>query len=478
MKPLSSLDTVFVTMDSDKYPMHGGGLMVLDPSTSPEPYSIHLLRQHLSRLLRVLPPLRRRIVEFPLGLTTPVWVEDPEFDIDRHLHHIAVPARGGDHEVAELISELGSLPLDWHRPLWDLWYIEGLADGRVAIFLKMHHCAIDGMGGMEMLFQMFTMEPDQSPELPATDDWEPEAVPSQAEMLMRSVSTVATLPVRGTRALTGLGLGLLGGSFRALRRDTEKVERVGAARLFSGPRLPFNQVPPGIPHKVTSFTAIEMSDIKKIREIHGCTVNDVAVAVSTAAIRRWLIDHNALPDEPISGGNPVNTRTADEKGAFENNFTLFAIQLPTNLADPVDRLTAISAATASAKAATQSSQSSGTNVLDNVFQILAPGFTELVLGGVSAGLGKRQPPPFNTVVTNVQGPPIPLYLAGAKLEGMYIQMMHYAGLSLIIAVMSYGGKMFVTITSHRENTPDIWTFPEEMHKEVARLLAAKPAKKR
>jgi diacylglycerol O-acyltransferase / wax synthase len=473
MKPLSALDTLFVTMDSDQYPLHGAGLMILDPSTSPEPYSLDNVRKLILKLLPVMTPLRRRLVEVPFGLTTPVWIEDPDFDIDRHLHRIAVPSPGGKHEIAELVSELGSLPLDWHRPLWDLWFIEGLADGKMAIFMKMHHCAIDGMGGVEMLFQMFTMEPDQSAEVSPTDTWRPEGVPSQAEMLIRSLPRVASFPVTSARAIADIGWALLRGRLKGSGSD-KKSERVGAAKMFAGPRLPFNEVPSGIPHKTTSFATIEMTDVKKIREIHGCTVNDIAVAASTAAIRHWLIDHDALPDGPISAGNPVNTRTVDDKGLFENRFTMFAIDLPVHLADPVERLSAINAATTSAKAATKSS---GTNVLDNVFQVLAPGFAELLVEGLSAGLGKRQPPPFNTLITNVQGPPIPLYLAGAKLENLYIQMMQYAGLSLIIAVMSYAGRMSVTITGHRENTPDIWSFPDEIEAEVARLLTAPPTAK-
>jgi diacylglycerol O-acyltransferase / wax synthase len=472
MKTLSTLDTLFVTMDSDRFPMTGGGVMIFDPSTSPEPYSPARLREHLRRLLPAMPPLRRRLVEVPFGLSAPVWVEDPDFDIDRHIHHIAVPAPGGDHEVAALISEIGSLPLDWSRPLWDMWYIDGLADGRIGLFMRIHHCAIDGMGGVEMIFQMFTMEPGQTPEAAPTDDWKPESVPSQIEMLVRSTPAIAARPLRSARAIANLGLGLVRGSLPS-RSDADKVERIGGAQLFSGPRLPVNEIPSGVPHKSMSFADVEMSDIKRIRELHGCTVNDVVLAAATAAIRRWLIDHNALPNGPITAGNPMNTRTVDEKGAFENKFTIFGLQLPTHLASPVERLMAIKQSTESAKAATQTS---GTDVLDNVFQVFAPGFTELVVTGLTAGLGKRMPSPFNTIVTNVQGPPIPLYLAGAKLERMYIQMMQTAGLSLVFAVMSYAGKIYFSVTGHRENTPDIWTFAEEIDKEVARLLAKKPAK--
>jgi WS/DGAT/MGAT family acyltransferase len=337
----------------------------------------------------------------------------------------------------------------------------------------MHHSAIDGMGGVQMIFSMFTVEPGQEPCAVPAGDSTPEPVPSQLSMLIKSAPSVALTPVRSAKALIEIGRGIVRGRLAgASRAETHKAAGVGTARLFSGPRLPFNEVPNGTPHKSTSFAAINMADVKRIREIHGCTVNDVALAVSTAAIRRWLADHDALPPGPITSGNPVNTRTVDDQGAFENKFTLFVVQLPTHLADPVERLAVIKAATTSAKAATSGA---GTDIADNLFQVLAPGVTELVVGGLTAALDKHTPSPFNTLVTNVQGPPIPLYLAGAKLERMYVQMMQIAGLSLVIAVMTYGGQMFVCITGHRENTPDIWTFAEEMNDEVARLLAAPPA---
>jgi len=470
VKQLSVLDTLFVTMDNERFPMHGGGVLVFDPSTSPEPWTLSRLRAHILRLLPVMPPMRRRLVEVPFGLAAPVWVEDPEFDIDDHLHALGVPAPGGDHELAAVIDEIGSLPLDWRRPLWDLWFLDGLADGKKAIMMRMHHAAIDGMGGVEMIFQMFSTEPDVEVVSVPEDEWKPESVPSQGEMLIRSVPTLVSRPLRTLQAASGLGLSLAKDRIgaRPKKRQAEPVPHVGA-RLFSGPRLPFNEVPHGIPHKATAWANIAMTDIKKIRELHGCTVNDVALAISTAALRRWLIDHDALPSGPITCGNPVNTRTVDDKGAFENRFAIFSLKLPVEVEDSVERLKILHRATTAAK---ESVKSSGSNAVENIFGLLAPGFTELVVNGLVAGLGSKTPAPFNTLVTNVQGPPIPLYLAGAKLERMHIQMMQTTGMSLIIAVMTYAGQMFVTTVGHRENTPDIWTIPEEMYKEITRLLNA------
>ncbi|MGO9152617.1 wax ester/triacylglycerol synthase family O-acyltransferase [Mycobacterium sp.] len=470
MKQLSVLDTLFVTMDNGRFPMIGTGFLVFDPSTSPEPWTLSHLRAHLLRLLPVMPPLRRRLVEVPLGLAAPVWVEDPEFNIDDHLHALGVPAPGGDQELAALVNEIGSLPLDWRRPLWDLWFVDGLAEGNKAIIMRIHHCAIDGMGGVEMIFQMFSTEPDVEVVSVPEDSWQPEPVPSQAEMLFRSVPSLMSRPWRTVQAATGLGASIARGRIGALlKSDDAKPDPNASARLFSGPRLPFNEIPHGVPHKSTAWADIAMSDVRKIRELHGCTVNDVALALSAAALRQWLIDHDALPDGPITCGNPVNTRTVDDKGAFENKFAIISLKLPVEVEESIERLKIINHATTAAK---ESVKSSGTNAVESLFGILAPGFTELVVNGLIAGLGSKTPAPFNTLVTNVQGPPIPLYLAGAKLERMHIQMMQTNGMSLIIAVMTYAGRMFITTVGHRENTPDIWSIPEEMLKEVSRLLNA------
>jgi len=470
VKELSTLDTLFVTLDNERFPMHGGGLLIFDPSTSPQPWTLAHVRSHLLRLMPVMPPLRRRLVEVPLGLTAPVWVEDPEFDIDDHLHSLGVPAPGGDHELAAVTDEIGSLLLDWRRPLWDLWFLDGLADGRKAIMLRMHHAAIDGMGGVEMIFQMFSTEPAAEVVSVPDDAWKSERVPSQADMLIRSVPTLAMRPLRTIQAITDLSKGLLKNRIEAfLSPKDDKPDTNAGARLFSGPRLPFNEIPHGIPHKSTAWANIAMPDVKRIRELHGCTVNDVALTIATAALRRWLIDHDALPAGPITCGNPVNTRTVDDNGVFENKFAIFSLKLPVEVDDPIERLEVINRATTAAK---ESVKSSDSNAVENLFQILAPGFTELVVNGLNSGLGSKAPAPFNTLVTNVQGPPVPLYLAGAKLERMHIQMMQTSGMSLIVAVMTYAGQMFVTIVGHRENTPDIWTIPEEMHKEISALLNA------
>lgn len=474
MKRLSDLDTLFLTLDNERYPLHGGGLLVFDPSTSPEPWTLAHVRDHLSRLLPVMPPLRRRLVEVPFGLAAPVWVEDPEFHIDDHLHSLGIPAPGGDRELAAVVDEIGSLPIDWRRPLWDLWFLDGLADGKKAIVLRMHHAAVDGMGGVEMIFQMFSAEPGGQAIGARADDWEPEPVPSQGEMFVRALPTVVMRPVHTARALAGLGGVILARSLKSATRSKDKPDTGSGARLFSGPRLPFNEIlHHGIPHKSMAWANIAMSDVKKVRELHGCTVNDVALAISAAGIRRWLIDHDALPTGPITCGNPVNTRTVSDTGQFENHFAIIALQLPVDVEDPLERLSIINAATTEAK---ESVKSSHTNVVENVFQVFAPGFTELVVNGLLAGLGDKTPAAFNTLVTNVQGPPIPLYLAGAKLERMHIQMMQVPGMSMIVAVLTYAGQMFVTVTGHRENTPDIWSISEEMYAEMNRLMSTKPVK--
>lgn len=465
MKRLSALDTLFVTLDNPRFPLHGAGILVLDPSTSPEPYTYGHVRDHLAKVLPVMPPLRRRLVEVPLGLTSPVWVEDPDFDLDRHIHRVAVPPPGQDQELAELADEIGSLPLSWDRPLWDLWFIEGLADDRVAIMIRMHHCAIDGMGGIEMLFQMFSLSADSSSEA-TPDTWEPEHLPSQAEMLLHAVPSIAVHPLRSARSMLSLALGM---ARRQVGAKPPQQEGGGSARLFSATKLPFNTIPPGVPRKVTSWASIPMTDVKSIRALHGGTVNDVALALTAGSLRRWLQRHNALPDGPITCANPVNVRAADEDGLFENRFAIFSVPLPTHLSEPEARYQAVSEATALAKA---SSQAAGTNIIDNLFRVLSPGVAELIVAGLQVGLGSNAPSPYNTLVTNLQGPPIPLFLAGARLERFHVQMMQVSGMSLIVALITYAGQMQITVTGHRENTPGIWELANGIEEEARMLLTS------
>ncbi len=176
MRSLSTLDTMFISAETPRWPLHGGAVLVLDPTTSPNPVTFDVVKQQLQDQLPAMPPWRRRLVRTPFGVTEPVWAADPDFNIDRHVHRIAVPPPGGAFELHELVAKLGDPPLDETRPLWDVWFIERLKHDRIALFIKMHHAYVDGMGGLDMLSHPMTTSPDIAHEVPE-DHWKPDRIP-------------------------------------------------------------------------------------------------------------------------------------------------------------------------------------------------------------------------------------------------------------------------------------------------------------
>lgn len=462
MQSLSPIDTLFCFLDSPRYPMHGLGVLVLDPSTAPEPLTYERVREHVRRRLPLLPPMRRRLVERPLGVDRPLWFEDPEFDLDAHLHHVAVPAPGDDRTLARLAADVGDRPLDRERPLWELWVVEGLEGDRVALLLKMHHACIDGMGGLEMLMQLFDLEADADPE-PPEDDWVPDRLMSQWELFVRSVPNMLTGPLRSLRSAAGLVSGIARGR---LVRSGDASE---AGHAFAGPKVSFNHVVRGRPHRNLAWSSVDMGDVKTVRRAFDATVNDVALALCSGAIRYYLADRGELPARSLTAANPVNLREQTDEGQFENRVKIMGPLLETQIEDPAERLRAIVRSTKDTKRA---SAATGTNLFEDLFGITMPGLVDQLVHLYSAsGLAGAIPAPYNTTITNLMGPPVPLYFAGARLDGFHIQMMLFDGVGLVIALISYAGRLVFNVTATRELTPDVWTIAEGIETEMRHLLA-------
>lgn len=463
MRPLSGLDTLFLHTDSVRYPMHGLGLMVLEPSTAPEPITYDGLKRHFRARLPHLPPMRRRLARVPLGIERPAWVEDPEFDLDEHFHHVAVPAPGEDRELAALVADIGNRPLDDTRPLWEYWFVEGLAGGRVAVVLKMHHACIDGMGGIEMVQHLFDLEPAPERDEPE-DTWEPEAVPSPERMFLRALPAAAWWPVRATRSSVNLAKGLVRGR-RARARSSSH-----AGKAFSGPEVSFSRRISGRPHKNFAWASVSMDDVKTVRAAFDAKVNDVVLALCAGSLHRYLEERGELPDEPLTVANPINLRETDESGAYENKVAMMAPRLPAQLADPAERIRAVVASTTDTKAA---SRASGTNLLEDLFGVVSPGMVDVAMQVyTTSGIAGLLPAPYNLCVTNLIGPPIPLYFAGARLEGFYIQMPLLDRIGLVIALLSYAGRLQFGITGTGELTPDVWSIARGIEGEMGLLLEA------
>ena len=230
----------------------------------------------------------------------------------------------------------------------------------------------------------------------------------------------------------------------------------------------FNGIPPTV-HRNLAWVDVPMADIKIIRRAFGAKVNDVALALNAGALHRYLEQRGELPEVPLVIANPVNIRAADDSGAFENRVSMMTVQLPTNIADPADRLRQVVTNTTAAKAKISGA---GTNMFEDLFDVVAPGLTGVIVQLAATRLGQSLPPAYNVCITNLVGPPFPLYLCGARLEGFRIQMMQALGVGLVVAMISYDGALQMSITGSRELIPDVWSIATGIDQERALLLDA------
>ena len=463
MQQLTGLDASFLAMETSSVFGHVGSVCVLDPSTAPEPLTLERLTALIEDRLHLIPPFRRRLVEVPLGLDQPYWIEDPDFDIEFHVRELALPSPGDDHQLAEQAGRLHARPLDRNRPLWELYLIHGLSGGRSAIYTKVHHAAIDGVSGNDILTAVLDLSPQGRPPQDKPE-WSCDPRPSSLEMLARSALSLSGHPVRAARvgfellrSLPALVTGPAAPSIPGLERLTGgrgAGQRAGLVLPHSGglraPNTPFNKAISS--HRRWAFVTLPMSEVKAVKNAHGATVNDVVMALSTGALRRWLLDHDALPESPLVAAVPVSVRTAKEKGTAGNKVSTMLAPLPTNLADPLERLRACHLAMSAAK---EQHGALPANLLADVTEFAMP-----ALAGQAARLAARlrlveRVSPFNLFISNVPGPDLPLFYAGCRLLAYYPLSAIADGQGLNITVMSFDGGMHFGLIADRALVPDL-----------------------
>src|SRR4051795_10525638 len=343
MRQLTSLDAQFLALENARQTGHVGSLAMLDPSTAPDgTFSCREVRSLLSERGAQLPPLRWRLAEVPFGLDHPYWVEEAEIDLGYHVREMALASPGTDQQLADQVARIMSRPLDRARPLWEVYVIEGLESGCVAVLTKIHHAVIDGLSGAEIMGLLLDLTPEGR-ELPPAGPPDAGAEPGQWEMLGRGLLGVPRYPVRMLRALPSAlpnlehtpfgvlpGAGTVTRLAGVLSRDgAERTDLVAPRTRFSG-RI--------TPHRRFVFGRLSLADVKAAKNAHGTTVNDVVVAICAGAVRRWLVEHDDLPDTPLVAQVPVSVRTGDERGTYGNRILLMAAPLFTDIEDPVARL--------------------------------------------------------------------------------------------------------------------------------------------
>jgi WS/DGAT/MGAT family acyltransferase len=448
MQRLTGLDAGFLYMETPSSAMHVAGLAIFDPSTAPGGWTVEKYKELVRSRLHLAPPFRRRLVEVPFQLHHPLWIEDPDFDLDWHIRHIAVPAPGGPNELAELASHLVSLQLERTRPLWEIWLIEGLENGNIATLTKIHHSAIDGASGAELTVSLFDLTPEIAEVEPPEKPWVPDRIPTDGEMVSYAAASLARQPLAAMKAVRRTASAAV-----TLRRANRQPGITPPPAPFSAPRTSLNR--PLTPHRSYAMTTVSLADVKAVKNAFGTTVNDVILALCGGALRRYFDDHDEQLDGPLVAMVPVSVRSDDEKASMGNRVTPSLTSLATDVDDPVERLRSIHEAMKRTK---EQTNAIGADTLTNWAEFAAPMvFSRATRLYSNMKMAERHRPLFNVTISNVPGPPFPLYVAGAQMIANYPVGPIFDGGGLNMTVMSYQDHLDFGLLACPDVVDDVWT---------------------
>ena len=483
------MDATFLNMETPSTFGHVSSLNLFDVSAVGSDGFFEATRGLVEQRLGLLVPFRRRLVEVPLGLDLPYWIEDPDFDLDFHVRHHAVPAPGTPEQLSDVVSRIHARPLDRSRPLWELYVIDGVDDGRMAAtFTKVHHATIDGASGAMMLAALLDLDPEGS--TPEPVPWQPEAVPSDRQLLERTMLEYVKRPekfirlsVRAMRELSAAtrhgGLRVMAdvlaqpvpgplGDFmrRRLRGTDQEIDHPPALPLTAAPRTPWNASIGA--HRRFAYTTVPLADAKSVRRAIGCTFNDVVMALCSGTLRRYLTKHDCLPDEPLIAMVPVSVRTGSEQDSYQNRVSALFADLATNEPDPRRRINRLKATMDRAKTDFRAIPA---EALQDFTQFAPPAIAARAMRMFSRlRIVDRTAPPFNLVISNVPGPSVPLYGAGAELLHFYPVSAIVDGIGLNITVQSYNGNLDFGFVCDRDLVPDVWLMADLLQESMAELL--------
>jgi len=465
MERMSGLDASFLYFETSNMHMHVVATIVFDPSTVPGGYSFEKVRAMIAGRLPLAKPLRRKLAPTPFNLNHPVWIEDSDFDLDYHVRRIGCPSPGSEEQLADLVGDIASRPLDRARPLWEVWVVEGLENGYVAAVAKMHHCTIDGVSGANFMVHFFDLTPEGSERPQTQDDWYADHKPTDVELIARGLLAKARRPLQWAsvvpatvRAVTGLAF-------------AKRGKGLGMPAPLRAPRTSFNV--PITPHRKTAFTHLSLDEVKEIKDAFGTTVNDVVLAICAGALRRYLDARGELPDRSLIAVVPISVRTEDEQNVVgSNRVSAMFSSLATDVEDPVERLRLINRANKGAK---EEHKAIGAGMLTQWGELAAP-ITFSLAARLYAGLrlAERHPVVHNLVISNVPGPRFPLYFAGAKLVGLYPLGPVFDGAGLNITVVSYMDQLFFGLIGCREHVK-LWDIVAQIPESFAELRKAADA---
>ena len=455
---LTAQDTSFLHLESESQPMHVGSVGLFEAGAffdGSGHFRLDDARRIVASRLHLVPRFRKKLMEVQLQQGRPVWVDDESFDLSYHVRLTALPRPGSEEQLKALMDRLQSQVLDRRRPLWELWFVEGIEGDRVAIIQKTHHALVDGISGVDVATVLLDLEPEPQPvEAPP---WRPEPAPNPAQLLAETLVERATQPAEMLRTLRA--------QLRGPRRLLETAAHVGRAMSAVGtnaPKMPWNA--PVSPHRRFEVARIDLDHAKAVKAAASCTLNDVVLASVTGGLRSFLQSRN----EPVDGlvlraMCPVSVRSDDERMTLGNRVSAMVVDLPVGEPDTRRRLEALREETRQVK---ESGQALGVEAIISLTEYAAP--TLLSLGARLASVAR----PVNLGITNVPGPQIPLYCMGAKM----VEAFPYVGIidnqALMVGVLSYAGQLGFGITGDRDVLPDLHVLAEAVEKSFAELAEA------
>jgi WS/DGAT/MGAT family acyltransferase len=493
---LGGLDGAFLSFESPTTHLHIIGALIFDPSDVEGGVDFRRVRHLVADRLQRVPPFRKRLVEVPFGIQHPAMLDDPQFDLDYHVRRVALPAPGGLAELAGLVADLASRPLDRQRPLWEFHVVEGLAHGHLALVPKVHHSILDGVSGAEVMAAFFDLAPEPVPRplfgpgvrsggagrsgkvggpkvgAPRPDPavggdpgWTPDPLPGEIE---RWRDVVGSLPAQADALIRTVTR-----TVRSARGLSGRNREVGGCpppppSPFEAPATSINRAIS--PHRRVAFAALPLNDVRRVREVLGGTTNDVVLTVAGGAMRRFFAARGEEPGGSLVALVPVSVRDESERDALGNRISAMLVSLGTRVEDDAVRLQQIREDVYAAK---EQSRIVGSDMFAGWAQAAVPVVaTRLSRLASNLRLFDHVPPIFNLIVSNVPGPDFPLYLAGARLVAMYPLGPIIEGAGINITVFSYLDSVYVGVQGCWDLVPDITTIAQGMNESLAALLTS------
>lgn len=450
MKALSPLDQTFLMLERRNQPMHVGSLMLFQPPPGATAQDIRSMVESMASVDHAEPPFNQRLTR---KLALPFWTEDEEFDLSHHFRHLALPQPGRIRELLAMVSNLHSSLLDREFPLWETTFIEGVSDGRFAMYNKMHHAMIDGVASMRLVEAIMSTDPEARDMAPPWAAKRPsrkkEGIVAGPTSALTSVLSQVKAQAKSWPAVTKA----LVSTYTQARKDTEFGD------LFRAPTTIFNRRIGNARRFAAQSWAL--SRVRGVGKKLGCTLNDVVIAMCASALRRYLLEQNALPDKPLITMMPMSLRRDDSDSG--NQVGMVLANLGTHIADPAERIGLIKRSVQSSKQ--RLAQMSAAEIMNYTGLISGPAGLNLATG---LAPGKQL---YNVVISNVPGPKNPLYWNGARMEGMYPVSIPVDGMALNITLVSYGDQLNFGLIACRRSVPHVQRMLEYLEAGLAELEA-------